>query len=253
MKIFVINLARRPDRMAAMAAQLDRLALSYERFDAIDARTADPRVLEAPFAARGAIADLTPGDKACTTSHMQLWRRIASAPESHAAILEDDVLLGAGAREFLSSGAWIPPEAGLIKLERFGDPDQLTVVGKPGVQALDREVAPLLSRHPGSGGYIISRGKAALLAALTDKIALPIDQLLFNPAYSPVFAALAPWQMVPAILEQTPDVGGTTDIRRAKAPLGRRIAHKLHAMRTLPRQLASVLSGRARVVKIRLA
>ena len=42
MRIFVINLARRPDRMAAMAAQLERLGLAYERFDAVDAKTADP-------------------------------------------------------------------------------------------------------------------------------------------------------------------------------------------------------------------
>jgi glycosyl transferase family 25 len=253
MKIFVINLARRPDRMAAMAAQLERLGLTYERFDAVDARTADPVELGAPFAAKGAMAELTPGDKACTTSHMHLWRQIASGPECHAVILEDDVLLSEGARKFLATADWIPPAAGLVKLERFGDSDQLTILGRPGVQAFGREVAPLLSRHPGSGGYVISREKAALLAALTDKIDLPIDQLLFNPAYSPVFRALGPWQIVPAILEQTADVGGATDIRRAKAALGQKLARKLRNMRALLHQVAAVLTGRARAVKIRLA
>jgi glycosyl transferase, family 25 len=252
MRIFVINLARRPDRMAAMAAQLERLDLAYERFDAVDARTADPVELSAPFAVQGAMADLTPGDKACTTSHMHLWRRIASGPENHAVILEDDILLSEAAPKFLSNSDWIPPAAGLIKLERFGDRDQLTVVDRRGVRAFDREVAPLLSRHPGSGGYVISREKAALLAAMTQKIDLPIDQLLFNPAYSPVFRALNPWQMVPAILEQTPDVGGATDIKRAKAPLRRKFARDLRAMRILPRQIASMLLGRARAAKIRL-
>ncbi len=253
MRIFVINLARRPDRMAAMAAQLERLGLAYERFDAVDAKSADPVELNAPFAARGAMAELTPGDKACTASHMHLWQRIAAGPESHAAILEDDVLLCDAAQKFLSSGDWIPPAAGLIKLERFGDSDQLTVVSRQAVRVFDREVAPLLSRHPGSGGYIISRGKAALLTAMTQKIDLPIDQLLFNPAYSPVFRALSPWQMVPAIAEQTVDVGGATDIKRAKAPLGQKLARNMRAMRVLPRQIASVLLGRARAVKIRLA
>jgi glycosyl transferase family 25 len=253
MRIFVINLARRPDRMAAMAAQLERLGLIYERFDAIDARTADPIALNAPFASQGAMAELTPGDKACTTSHMHLWRRIASGSESHAVILEDDVRLCDAARRFLSTDDWIPPAAGLIKLERFGDPDQLTVVAKPATKVLDRSVAPLLSRHPGSGAYIISREKAALLAALTQKIDLPIDQLLFNPAYSPVFRALSAWQIVPAIAEQTIDVGGATDIKRAKTPFGRKFARILRAMRLLPQQMGSVLLGRARVVKIRLA
>jgi glycosyl transferase family 25 len=199
------------------------------------------------------MADLTPGDKACTTSHMHLWQRIASGSESHAAILEDDILLSDAAPKFLSNGDWIPPEAGLIKLERFGDSDQLTVVGSSGVRVFDREIAPLLSRHPGSGGYIIARERAALLAAMTQKIDLPIDQLLFNPAHSPVFRALSPWQMMPAILEQTADVGGTTDIRRPKAPLGRKLERNMRALRVLPSQIASVLLGRARAVKIRLA
>jgi glycosyl transferase, family 25 len=252
MRIFVINLARRADRMAAMAAQLDRLGLSFERFDAIDAKTVDPAELGAPFAAHGAMADLTPGDKACTTSHMHLWRRIADGPDNHAVILEDDVLLSDAASKFLSGDSWIPPAAGLIKLERFGDLRQLTFVGLKGARVFDREIAPLLSRHPGSGGYVISREKAALLAAMTQKIALPIDQLLFNPAYSPVFRALQPWQMVPAILEQRAEVGGETDIRRSRLSLRRRLMRHYRAMRVLPGQIASVLFGNARAIKIGL-
>ncbi len=199
------------------------------------------------------MAELTAGDKACTMSHMHLWQQVASGPESHAVILEDDVLLSDAAQKFLSSADWIPSAAGLIKLERFGDPDQLTIVGSNGVRVFDREVAPLLSRHPGSGAYIISHERAALLAAMTQKVDLPIDQLLFNPAYSPVFRALSPWQMVPAIAEQKADVGGTTDINRAKAALGQKLSRNLRAMRVLPRQIASILLGRARAVKIRLA
>jgi len=253
MRIFVINLERRPDRMAAMAAQLERLGLAFERFDAVDAKTVDPAELSAPFALHGAMAELTPGDKACTTSHMHLWRRIAAGLENHAAILEDDVLLSDAASRFLSGDGWIPPAAGLIKLERFGDRQQLTIVGSKGERVFDREIAPLLSRHPGSGGYVISREKAALLAGMTEKIALPIDQLLFNPGYSPVFRMLRPWQLVPAILEQRAEVGGATDIRRARPPFRQRLARRYRAMRVLPGQIASVLLGNARAIKIRLA
>jgi glycosyl transferase, family 25 len=252
MRIFVINLARRPDRMAAMAAQLDPLGLAYERFDAVDGSTFDPVALNAPFAAHGAMAELTPGDKACTTSHIHLWRQIASGANSHAVILEDDVELSAAAPLFLKSTDWIPQGAGLIKIERYGDQDQLTLVGR-GTDVRDREVAPLRSRHPGSGGYIISREKAALLAGLTEKIAVPIDQFLFNPIYSPVFRALKPWQMVPAIVEQRMEVGGTTDIKRTRAPIRKKLTRSLRSLSVMPGQIASVLSGRARAVKIRLA
>ena len=239
--------------MEAMAAQLARLGLAFERFDAIDAKIANSAELDAPFAEKGALAELTAGDKACTSSHMHLWRRIAASHESHAVILEDDIRLSDAAPQFLSCGDWIPSAAGLIKLERFGDPDQLTVISSNGTRVFDREIAPLLSRHPGSGGYIISREKAALLVGMTQKIDLPIDQLLFNPTYSPVFPALSPWQLIPAILEQTQDVGGATDIKRAKAPLGQKLERNKRAFRALPRQIASVLLGRARAVKIRLA
>ncbi len=146
-----------------MAAQLDRLGLAYERFDAVDGKTCDPVALNAPFAVEGAMADLTPGDKACTTSHIHLWRQIASGTDSHAVILEDDVELSSAAPLFLKSTDWIPQGAGLIKIERYGDKDQLTLVGRWMFQ--DREVTPLRSRHPGSGGYIISREAAALLGA----------------------------------------------------------------------------------------
>lgn len=249
MRIFVINLARRPDRMEAMAAQLDRLGLAYERFDAVDAKACDPATLSAPFAEQGAMAELTPGDKACTASHMVLWRQIAAGSDSHAVILEDDVLLSDAASLFLKSADWIPPEAGLVKIERYGDPDQLTLVGKS-VTVLDREIAPLLSRHPGSGGYIISREKAALLAATKEKIAVPIDQLLFNPVYSPVFRALSPWQLVPAILEQQKEVGGGSDIKRSKPPRGVKLKRSLRTLAALPGHIASVLSGNARAVKV---
>jgi len=252
MRIFVINLARRPDRMAAMAAQLDRLGLAYERFDAVDGKTCDPISLNAPFAAQGAMAELTSGDKACTSSHLYLWRQIGSGTDSHAVILEDDVELSSAAPSFLKRTDWIPPGAGLIKIERYGDKDQLTLVGR-GTHVLDREVAPLRSRHPGSGGYIISREKAALLAGMTQKIAVPIDQLLFNPIYSPVFRALSPWQMIPAIVEQRVEVGGGTDIKRARPPFRIKFTRSLRSLRILPGQIASVLLGRARAVKIRLA
>jgi glycosyl transferase family 25 len=182
---------------------------------------------------------------------MHLWRQIAAGAQSHAVILEDDVRLSDAAQQYLKGSDWIPPAAGLIKIERYGDPDQLTLVGK-GVHVFGREIAPLRSRHPGSGGYIISREKAALLTAL-EKIAVPIDQLLFNPVYSPVFRALSPWQMIPAIAAQQTEVGGATDIKRARPPLSQRLKRNLLATLRLPGQIASVLSGNARAVKIKLS
>ncbi|HVV64263.1 MAG TPA: glycosyltransferase family 25 protein [Rhizomicrobium sp.] len=261
MRIHLVNLKRRPDRLAAMTAQLDRLGLSFERFDAVDARTADPAELGARFAASGPLGALSAGDMACTMSHLSLWRAIAAGTDSHAAILEDDILISDAAPNFLLGAEWIPRGVGLIKLERYGDANQLIVIGRRRIAALGRQIAPLLSRHTGSGGYIISRETAAALAGLKEKFTLPIDHLLFNPNNSPVFHWLKPWQLLPAIVDQRVEVGGATDIhltRQSARPKGmalvrRQLVRNYYDVRLIPRQAAAVLSGRARLVKIRLA
>jgi len=261
MRTFLVNLERRPDRLAAMAAQLERLGIAFERFDAVDAKSVDPAELSVPFAASGPLGTLSPGDKACTYSHIHLWRRIAQGSDSHAVILEDDILLADSAARFLLTSGWIPKQAGLIKLERYGDKNQLIVIGRPRLAVLDRTLAPLLSRHTGSGGYIISREKAAMLAGMTGKLTLPIDHLLFNPNNSPVFRRLQPWQLLPAILDQQEAVGGATDIHRtreATKPRGlalvkRQLRRNYYDLRLVPKQIGQVLSGRASVVKIPIA
>ncbi len=155
-------------------------------------------------------------------------------------------------QKFLSASDWIHGERlASSSWSVSAIPDQLTVVGWERCSCSSTaRVAPLLSRHPGgSGGYIISREKAALLVGMTQKIDLPIDQLLFNPTYSPVFRALSPWQLIPAILEQTSDVGGATDIRHTKHQLGQKLKRNKRAFRALPQLIASVLIGRARAVR----
>jgi hypothetical protein len=59
--------------------------------------------------------------------------------------------------------------------------------------------------------------------------------------------------MMPAIVEQQTEVGGATDIKRARPPLAKKLMRSLRSLTVLPAQIASVLSGRARAVKIELA
>jgi len=250
MRTHLINLARRPDRLEAMTRQLDALGIAFERFDAVDAQSADPAWMSALFCG-GPLGKLSAGDMACTCSHAALWRRIAAGTDSHAAILEDDVRLYPDAAKFLGGAAWVPPEAGVVKLERYGDVNQLVVVGRRGREAFGREVAPLYSRHVGGGGYVIAREAAALLGQMTRKIAVPVDQLLFNPGCSPVFDALKPWQLLPAVLEQHADIGGGTDIRRKReTTFAQRLSRRLGNARALAGQIALAAAGKARVVKI---
>ena len=260
MRTFLVNLERRPDRLAAMAAQLSRLGLPFERFGAVDAKSVDPAVLRGPFAASGPLGQLSPGDMACTYSHIHIWRMIAEGPDEYVTVLEDDVVLSDSAPEFLRDSDWIPKGVNLVKPERYGDKNQLIVIGKPRLEVKGRILAPLLSRHTGTGGYILSRETARQLASIKDKFTLPVDHLMFNPNNSPIFEWLKPWQLLPAILDQQAAVGGATDIHRtreATKPRGialvrRQLRRNYYDLRLVPRQVAQVLTGQAKVVKIPL-
>lgn len=260
MRTFLVNLDRRPDRLAAMKSQLDRLGLPFERFSAVDAKAMDPQELREPFADGGPLGSLSPGDMGCTYSHIHIWRMIADGPDEWVTVLEDDIQLSDSAPEFLGDSDWIPKGIGLVKPERYGDENQLIVIGKPRLTVKRRTLAPLLSRHTGTGGYIISRGTAALLAGMKEKLTLPVDHLMFNPNNSPVFDRLRPWQLLPAILDQQAAVGGATDIHRtreATRPRGmalvrRQLKRNYYDLRLVPSHVFQVLTGRAKVVKIPL-
>src|ERR1700679_2754930 len=99
MRTFLVNLKRRPDRLAAEAAHLHPHRIAFERFDAVDAKTVDPAVLDGPFAQSGPLGTLSPGDKACTYSHIHIWRMIADGADDYAVVLEDDIALSDSAPE----------------------------------------------------------------------------------------------------------------------------------------------------------
>jgi hypothetical protein len=94
MRIFVINLARRPDRMAAMAAQLDRLGLAYERFDAVDGKTCRSNRAERAVRCRGRDGGADARRQGLHHQpHASVAARSHPVATAHAVILEDDVEL----------------------------------------------------------------------------------------------------------------------------------------------------------------
>ena len=78
----VINLERRPDRLARMTAQLEKAGLSFEVQVAVDGQleTHEPK-----FLSKGAIG--------CWKSHVNAMRRIAESKAPFGLILEDDAVL----------------------------------------------------------------------------------------------------------------------------------------------------------------
>lgn len=117
----------------------------------------------------------------------------------------------------------------------------------------------MLSRNPGSAGYLLTRSAAQQLLAARP-FDLSIDQLLFNPLVSPLAVSLNPYQITPALVKQgnTPPeesslLGHAT---RRPDPALRRRQKRLRGMaelRALPLNLLRLITGRARLARVTYA
>jgi glycosyl transferase family 25 len=250
MRIYLINLDRRPDRLAAMRAQALRLGLELNRVTAVDAAIAQSGEIDGWFQSGGPLGEIPRGDKACLLSHRRAWEMFFNSGEPHAVVLEDDVGLSPAAARILVDDGWIPSAIAVLKLEHYGPPSQRVLICDiAAIKAHGKEfqVGRMLSRHTGAAAYILSR-KAAQVLLEESRFELPVDHLLFNPNNSRLFESLSPWQLLPAIARQE---AGRSDIEATRK--GLRILGLTYAKRELvrlgydakllPRQAVALLRG----------
>jgi glycosyl transferase family 25 len=254
MRLYLINLDRRPDRLAQMTAQAAALGLELTRIAAVDAQSASPAALPAAldrwFAPNGPLGEIPRGDKACFLSHRLAWEALLASGDAHAAVLEDDVRLAPAAARFLASDTWVPARMGLIKLEHYGPKGQRVLLTDFRATEEGFQLARMLSRHTGAAAYLISRAAARLLVVQTH-LDLPVDHLMFNPNNSKLFASLAPFQLLPAVARQEEFVGEKSDIEGTRKPLRtlsltyarRELVRFGYDLRLVPRQLAALAGG----------
>jgi glycosyl transferase family 25 len=248
MRTYLINLARRPDRLAAMMRQA--AGLDLERVEALDAKGAEPAGMDRWFKKGGPLGEIPRGDKACLLSHRRAWEMFLATTDSHAVFLEDDVRLSSRAAALLADDGWIPAAAAVVKLEHYGPKGQRVLLTGIRPAASGFQLGRMLSRHTGAAAYILSRTAAELLLQQT-RFDLPVDHLLFNPNNSKLFAALAPWQLVPAIARQEEFVGEKSDIEKTRMALRsftltyvkRELVRFGYDLKLVPRQIAALLGG----------
>src|SRR5215475_5572556 len=93
MRVYVINLARSPERRSHMLAELQKTGLDYEIVTGIDGREldldhraiADPAMVARNMIPAGAVG--------CALSHLEIYKKIVADGADEALILEDDVNL----------------------------------------------------------------------------------------------------------------------------------------------------------------
>lgn len=155
----MINLDRAPERLARIAAQLQRLQLPYTRLAAVDARALTPAqraALDEPaFRRKHGMAPVA-GELGCYLSHVEVMRAFMASGAEFALVLEDDVLLQDSLPAVLEGLMQHPTRWDVAKLSAVhrGTPQPYLPVA-PGHQ-----LAVMLSRCTGSSAYLMNRRAA---------------------------------------------------------------------------------------------
>ncbi len=154
MRIYLINLERRPDRLAAMAGAGRRSGPGpgTGRGAGCGNRRTGMR-LTAGSPPADPWARYRAGDKACLLSHRAAWERFVASGDAHAVFLEDDVRLSGRRGRCWRSDAWIPAGVQVVKLEHYGPPGQRVLLadhacGRGGFPDGPDAVAPYRRRRP---------------------------------------------------------------------------------------------------------
>ena len=185
MRVFLINLDKDTDRLAAADAQLKGQGVDYERFPAVYAKALPQAELDKAVntfrwwccVGRPVIA----GEIGCALSHYTLYRKMIDEGIAYACILEDDVVMDESFRQTLDSvERWLDsgkPQVVLLSnnlnLPEYGEDicersaglfTESYVITMPAARALLKENMPLRTPCDHWGRWV-SHGAIRLYAA----------------------------------------------------------------------------------------
>ena len=237
-EVRVVHLARATARRTLMEAELARVGIAADGWDAVDAREAANAQRLTSIPDNGAWGPMHGHAKGCLASHLDALAAFLKGDASHLLMLEDDVFLADDLANWIKGDYW-PQGADVLKLERWRDDNLKIILDRAAQNHSNRQIKRLRTRHSGSAGYIITRNGAQIVLA-SGLLSLPVDHLLFNPFVSPVARRLATHQVTPALVVQGNEPAATRNGAGRKAPksLGhkmQRFAAELAVLRQVPR------------------
>jgi GR25 family glycosyltransferase involved in LPS biosynthesis len=204
-KIYVINLKRRPDRLAQM---IQDYGLTFHRIDAVDGNDPELGLASENFC--------TPTESACWISHQKAWESMISEQVDFALILEDDSVIDPSfvISEVLSRSATFMKtnNIDLLQLGFFQDIGRkkslLIKIGLLKRQELSQDFLSKVypDQHGiGTHAYVISRSDAEKLIRINRPVFLAADAALMYIAQGQKRSQrIRIWQIQNSIFSQRP-------------------------------------------------
>lgn len=220
--IYVINLARAPERLASIGGQLDRLDLPWQRIEAIDRQSVCENSAREAFGSGRLSWDFpaTLGDICCSLTHRYTWELLLESGAEAAIVLEDDAILSDAFGVLAASdlhGLLTRHQLGVLKLEHWPGPQQSRrfPLGEPLgnlTGAAASAIYLLRSSFLGTCAYVISAEAARTVLGRFPKMLVPVDHYLFGDAAGMGFDLIRPGFVNPApVLHGVEEFG--SDIR----------------------------------------
>ena len=233
MKIFMINLARRPERLEYMKHQMISAGIAFERIDAVDGMelTGEERrkAIRAfrwwcvnGYAAR-------PGEIGCALSHQMVYRKMIDENLSTACVLEDDVRLDTRFCEVAKAAEDFLCSKGIARV--------LIMTPYKGRKECDA-TRPMLTRvdwAASTGGYILNVEAAKRLLEVNTPLVGPADNWgrWARKGHIELYTIdpIACWQDAYASIPDNPAFASDTidaeTVFVKDMPVARRVLHKM--------------------------
>ncbi len=172
--VYVINLARSPERLASITARLEQLGLQWQRIEAVDGKTLGHgpwRDFDASRFER--CHGMTPlaNELGCYLSHLKVFDAIAQSEVTHALVLEDDAGLNDELPEVLTALIAASADWDMVKLSKVHRGSPLAVKTLTTGHTLN----VMRTRCTGSSAYMVNRHAASVFQSALRPMWLPYD------------------------------------------------------------------------------
>jgi len=206
--IYVINLATDAERRVRMAAQFDKLGLSFQFLDGVDGRLMTGKALEqvAPLRLRRYWSHLTGGEIGCALSHLRTIQAIAAGPYPFGAVFEDDVAVSPEFPQFLADLERNPPPFDVMWLAQSPWKNYRAIM--PLDMLSGRRIRARVYLDYTTAAMIYTREAARRLVGPLKTVVAPIDHMLWCDHMVPGLRVV---EVHPYIVEQ--DMDGPSTIR----------------------------------------